>query len=43
VLRAVETFRQRLAILAHLLASGDEATLRHTLHAIRATRKEMFP
>jgi prephenate dehydrogenase len=43
VLRAVETFQDRLSALARLLAAGDEDELRRVLSFLRATRKEMFP
>jgi prephenate dehydrogenase len=43
VLRAVETFQDRLSAMARLLAAGDEDELRRVLSFLQATRKEMFP
>jgi len=43
VLEAVDTFQAQLTTLAQLIESGDEASLRAMLTAIRQTRLEMFP
>ena len=43
VLQAVNTFQEQLAILAALIETGDEASLRAMLTSIRRTRLEMFP
>ena len=43
VLRAVDTFAQKLDELRKLVDSGSEADMQATLNAIRAIRHDMFP
>ena len=43
VAKAVHVCAAQLANLAHLVESGDEASLCATLSAIRQARKEMYP
>jgi prephenate dehydrogenase len=43
VLKALDTYQQRLSELVHLVETGDEDRMRAMLSTIRETRREMYP
>jgi prephenate dehydrogenase len=43
VLKASDTYQQRLSELVHLVETGDEDRMRAMLSTIRETRREMYP
>jgi prephenate dehydrogenase len=43
VLKALDTYQQRLGELVHLVETADEDRMRAVLSTIRETRREMYP